>query len=206
MDDGKSRCAWAKDDLLIAYHDREWGVPTGDDRLLFELLVLEGAQAGLSWIQILRRRAAYREVFAGLDPARLATWNQAELGEAMGRPGIVRNLAKAASVVHNAQKFLAVQQEWGSFDRYLWAWVEGRPVVNRWTRADDVPKTTEVARRLAADLKRRGFLFVGPTICYSYLQATGRVMDHVTGCFRWAELATGRMPPADERANLENGR
>lgn len=179
------RCGWCGDDpLYIAYHDEEWGVPLHDDRRLFELLVLEGAQAGLSWITILRKRAAYREAFDGFDIATVAAYGEADTARLLANPGIVRNRLKVAAAIRNARGVLAIQRECGSFDRYLWDFVEGVPIRNRWRTLSELPARTELSDRLSKDLKRRGFTFVGSTICYSFLQAAGLVDDHVADCFR----------------------
>jgi len=183
------RCAWAgSDPLYLAYHDREWGVPLHDDRLLFEFLVLEGAQAGLSWITILRKREAYRAAFAGFDPDAVAGFDERKIAELLANPGIVRNRLKVASAVGNARAFLKLQEEFGSFDAYLWRFVDGRPIRNAWRGIGDVPASTPVSDALSRDLKRRGFRFVGGTICYAFMQAVGMVNDHTVDCFRWQEL------------------
>jgi DNA-3-methyladenine glycosylase I len=183
------RCGWANNELAIRYHDAEWGVPVRDDRTFFEFLVLEGAQAGLSWDTILRKRDRYREVFADFEPAAVAAFDEAKLAELLADPGIVRNRLKLASAVRNARAFLAVQAEFGSFGAYLWPFVGGRPKVNRWQRPGEVPATTPESDALSRDLKRRGFTFVGSTICYACMQATGMVNDHTVDCFRHAPLA-----------------
>jgi DNA-3-methyladenine glycosylase I len=188
MADDRPRCGWASGDLLIRYHDQEWGVPVHDDTHHLELLTLEGAQAGLSWVQVLRRRDAYRRVFHSFDPVRVASMDDDQVDRAMRDPGIIRNRAKCRSAVANAEAFIRVRQEWGTFDRYIWSWVDGQPVVNRWATTDEVPALTELAERVSKDLRARGFGFVGPVIVYSYLQAAGLVMDHVVTCFRWADL------------------
>lgn len=181
----KSRCSWCGEDpLYVAYHDQEWGVPVHDDRRLFELLTLEGAQAGLSWITILRKREAYRRAFAGFEPSRVAAFSPETLASLLLDPGIVRNRLKLGSTVGNAQAFLAVQREFGSFDAYLWAFMDGRPQVNRWTALSQVPAVTPQAELLSRDLKRRGFRFVGPTIMYAFMQAAGLVDDHLAGCWK----------------------
>lgn len=183
------RCGWCTDDpLYIEYHDNEWGVPVHDDRVLFEFLILEGAQAGLSWLTILKKREGYRRAFAGFDPGHVARFDDARLATLANDEGIVRHPGKIAAARDNARAFLDVQAEHGSFDAYLWSLVDGRPVVNRWRHLAEVPVTTPLSDRLARDLKRRGFRFVGSTICYAYLQAVGVVMDHTTDCFRHAEL------------------
>jgi len=178
------RCAWATTPLGIAYHDAEWGVPVHDDAKLFEFLLLEGAQAGLSWETILRKRDAYRRAFTGFDPAKVARFSAARLRQLMHDDGIVRNRLKIKSAVTNAQAFLAVQQEFGSFDAYVWRFVGGKPLVNRRRRTGDVPARTAESDALSKDLLKRGFKFVGSTICYAYMQAAGMVNDHLAGCPR----------------------
>jgi DNA-3-methyladenine glycosylase I len=178
------RCGWAKDELSIRYHDEEWGVPVHDDRRWFEFLVLEGAQAGLSWDTILRKRENYRRAFAGFDPAVVARFRETKIEELLADPGIVRNRLKVNSVVRNAQAFLKIQQDVGSFDTYIWPFVDGEPLRNTWRSLDQVPARTEISDELSKDLKRRGFTFVGSTICYALMQATGLVNDHLVGCFR----------------------
>jgi len=187
------RCEWAPegDPLYLAYHDEEWGVPSRDDRHLFELLVLEGAQAGLSWATILRKREGYRRAFAGFDPEAVARFGAADVERLLGDAGIVRNRLKIESAVANAHATLAVQAERGSLAAYLWDVVGGEPKVNRWTSLGEIPSETEESRALSKDLKRRGFRFVGPTVCYAFMQATGLVNDHVVACYRYAELGGG---------------
>jgi DNA-3-methyladenine glycosylase I len=183
------RCAWAgTDPKMIDYHDREWGVPVHDDRLLFEFLILEGAQAGLSWSTILNKRKAYRAAFDGFDPAVVARYRAAKLRSLLADGGIVRNRLKITAAVQNARAFLDLQQEFGSFDAYLWPFVDGRPIVNRPATIRDVPSRTDISDRLSKDLKRRGFNFVGSTICYAFMQAVGMVNDHCLTCFRYREL------------------
>ena len=180
-----TRCSWCgTDPLYVRYHDEEWGVPSHDDRHLFEMLLLEGAQAGLSWITILRKREAYRRAFAGFDAARVARFTPARVERLLADPGIVRNRLKIEGAVRNARAFLEVQREAGSFDRYIWQFVGGRPRVNRPRRMADVPARTPESDALSRDLKRRGFTFVGSTICYAFMQATGMVDDHVRDCFK----------------------
>ncbi len=181
----KERCPWARNDLSIRYHDEEWGVPQHDDRRLFEFLVLEGAQAGLSWNTILAKRERYREVFDGFDPARVAKFGARKVASLMADPGIVRNRLKIASAIDNALAFLAVQAEFGSFDAYIWSFVGGKPKVNRWKRMSDVPARTAESDAMSKDLKKRGFRFVGSTICYAFMQAVGMVNDHLVTCFRY---------------------
>ena len=189
-----TRCAWATTPLGIAYHDAEWGVPVHDDRVHFEFLLLEGAQAGLSWETILRKREAYRRAFAGFDPAKVARFTPAAIRKLMKDDGIVRNQLKLASAVTNARAFLAVQREFGSFDAYLWRFVGGKPIVNRRRRVGDVPAKTADSDALSKDLLKRGFKFVGSTICYAYMQAVGMVDEHVDNCFRKREAACA--PPS----------
>jgi DNA-3-methyladenine glycosylase I len=179
------RCFWARDPLDVVYHDREWGVPVRDDRRLFEFLLLEGAQAGLSWITILRKRDAYRRAFAGFDPRRVARFDAADKRRLLADAGIVRNRAKIEAAVANARAFLAVAAEHGSFARYVWDFVGGRALQGRRRSRQDVPAETELSRALSKDLQRRGFRFVGPTICYAFMQAVGLVNDHTRDCFRY---------------------
>jgi len=182
------RCAWARNPLAIAYHDREWGVPVRNDRKLFEFLILEGAQAGLSWDTILRKRAAYRKAFAGFDPKKVARFDARKKRALMRDAGIVRNRLKIESAVANARAFLAVQEEYGTFSRYVWGFVGGQPVVHRRRSLREVPARTEVSDALSKDLKKRGFRFVGSTILYAFMQAVGMVNDHTMDCFRWKKL------------------
>jgi len=174
---------------MLAYHDEEWGTPSRDDRTLFEMLTLEGAQAGLSWQTILNKREGYRRAFAGFDPARVARLDGRNSERLLQDPGIVRNRAKIESTVGNAKAVLGVQRELGSLPVYLWSFVGGEPVRNRWRRLSDLPAETTESRDMSKDLKRRGFRFVGPTTCYAFMQAVGMVQDHVTNCFRYAELS-----------------
>lgn len=187
------RCGWCGNDpLYVAYHDTEWGVPVHDDRRLFEFLMLEGAQAGLSWITILKKREAYRRAFAAFDAEKVARYGQRQVERLLADPGIVRNRLKIASAINNARHFLEVQETFGSFDAYLWRFVDGRPIINRWKTLGQVPASTKESDTLSRDLKARGFKFVGPTICYAHMQATGMVNDHLVGCFRHSEVT--RMP------------
>jgi DNA-3-methyladenine glycosylase I len=181
------RCPWARTELSIPYHDAEWGVPQHDDRVLFEFLILEGAQAGLSWETILRKRARYREAYDGFDPERVARYGARKQAALLADPGIVRNRLKVAAAVTNAKAFLKVRDEVGSFDAYVWTFVGGVPVRNRWTSMRQVPATTRESDALSKDLKARGFTFVGSTIVYAFMQAVGMVNDHVVTCFRWRE-------------------
>ncbi len=184
----KTRCAWARGDLDVAYHDREWGVPIHRDRRLFELLILEGAQAGLSWSTILKKRPGYRKAFDGFDANKIARYSAVRVRRLMNDAGIVRNRAKIEATIANARAFLAVQREHGSFDSYIWQFVDGRPTQNAWRRHGECPAETDTSRAMSRDLLRRGFKFVGPTICYAFMQATGMVNDHLRGCFRWREV------------------
>ena len=185
-----TRCAWVAldDPAYLRYHDEEWGVPVHDDVHLFEMLVLEGAQAGLSWSTILHKRDGYRRAFAGFDPVKVARFSPAKVERLLQDPSIVRNRLKVASAVQNAKAVLDVQRDDGSLDTYLWSFVDGTPNRNRWRGTGDIPAETEESRSMSKDLKRRGFRFVGPTVCYAFMQATGMVNDHVADCFRWAEL------------------
>ncbi len=179
------RCDWAGDDpLYVRYHDEEWGVPVHDDRQLFEMLNLEGAQAGLSWITILRKRDNYRAAFDNFDATKIAAYDEAKIAELLANPGIVRNRLKVRGVVKNAQAFLAVQEEFGSFDAYIWRFVGGEPIVNERRTVGDIPAQSPEAEAMSKDLKKRGFTFVGPTICYAFMQAVGMVNDHTVDCFR----------------------
>ncbi len=189
----KQRCWWpGSDPLYIAYHDREWGVPVRDERRLFEFLVLEGAQAGLSWITILRKREAYREAFDEFDPEKVARYDARRIEKLLKNEGIVRNRLKVESAVKNARAFLAVQDELGSFSKYQWGFVDGQPLVNRFTEKKQIPPRTALSDSFSRDLKKRGFSFVGSTIVYAHMQAVGMVNDHVTECFRHAECERKR--------------
>jgi len=183
------RCPWAgSDPLYLAYHDRQWGVPVHDDRELFEMLILEGAQAGLSWLTILRRREGYRRVFAGFDPQRLARWGERQVAAALADAGIIRNRLKVAAAVRNARAFLALREERGSFDAFLWERFGAAPRQNRRRSMSELPAETDESRSLSRELRARGFTFVGPTICYAFMQAVGVVNDHLVSCFRHKEL------------------
>ena len=183
------RCGWPADDpLMIEYHDLEWGVPLHDDDRHFEFIVLDGAQAGLSWRTILHKRARYREVFSEFDPVKVARYGKPKLESLLRDPGIVRNRLKVESAVRNARAFLEIQKEFGSFDAYVWRFVDGKTIQNRWRRLGDIPAHTSESDAMSKDLKRRGFNFVGSTICYAYMQAAGMVNDHQTSCFRHREL------------------
>ena len=186
-----NRCAWgATDPLYVKYHDEEWGVPLkGDDSALFARVCLEGAQAGLSWITILRKRENYRVAFDGFDPAVVARYDEAKVAELLANAGIVRNRLKIAATINNAHKFLDVQREFGSFSDYLWGYVDGKPIQNQWRSLSEIPAETELSKRISKDLQKRGFKFVGSTICYAMLQAVGLVNDHTVECFRHSEIA-----------------
>jgi DNA-3-methyladenine glycosylase I len=182
------RCSWASKPINIAYHDQEWGVPVHEDRTWFEFITLEGAQAGLSWDTVLQKREQYRKVFAGFDPARVARFDSDKVKQLLGDPGIIRNRLKIASTISNGQAFLKVQKEHGSFDNYIWEFIGGKPIRNKWKGNDRLPAQTPLAVALSKDLLKRGFRFVGPTICYALMQATGLVNDHAVSCFRYREL------------------
>lgn len=200
------RCPWpGMDPLYVRYHDEEWGVPVHDDRKLFEFLTLEGAQAGLSWITILRKRAAYALAFENFDAGRVASYGEADVERLLGDPGIVRNRAKIRSAIGNARAFLRVREEFGSFDAYMWRFVDGEPVVNAWTDLSQLPASTPLSEAMSKDLKKRGFSFIGPTVCYAHMQAVGMVNDHLVTCFRYEELT--RRPCAPSRnARTPEGR
>ena len=183
----RPRCVWAKGDLYIAYHDHEWGVPIHDDRLLFEFLILEGAQAGLSWITILKKRENYRRAFDRFDAAKVAKYGSRKTASLLGDAGIVRNKLKIQSAILNAKAFLAVQKEFGSFDKYLWQFVDGRPIRNQWKSHREIPAKTAISDALSRDLLKRGFKFVGSTICYAFMQAVGMVNDHTQDCYRYGK-------------------
>ncbi len=186
---GRRRCPWCEgvSDAYLRYHDEEWGVPVRDDLRHFEFLILEGAQAGLSWSTVLHKRPAYREAFAAFDPRKVARFNETSVARLLDNPGIIRNRRKIEAAISNARNFLEVQQEFGSFDAYIWRFVDGQPIVNRWRRQRDVPATSPESDALSKDLKSRGFKFVGSTIIYAHMQAIGLVNDHLVNCFRYAE-------------------
>ena len=183
------RCRWATSELNIPYHDEEWGVPLHDDRALFELLILEGAQAGLSWDTVLKKRARYREVFDGFDVEKVARYDKKKVRELLKDAGIIRNRLKIAATISNAQAFLKVQKEFGSFDKYIWQFVDGKPKQNAWRTHNRLPAKTAESDAMSKDLQKRGFRFVGSTICYAFMQATGMVNDHLVSCFRFAKLS-----------------
>jgi DNA-3-methyladenine glycosylase I len=186
------RCGWeGQDPLYISYHDIEWGVPVHDDRVLFEFLVLESAQAGLSWITILRKRENYRRTFDGFDPLKVASYDNSRMEELMKDSGIIKNRKKILSSIRNARVFLEVVEEFGSFDRYLWGFTGRRQIHNSWSLLSQVPSSTDLSRKISSDMKKRGFTFVGPTIMYSFMQATGMVNDHLVSCFRHGEIKEG---------------
>jgi DNA-3-methyladenine glycosylase I len=188
----KTRCTWAgNNQLYLDYHDQEWGVPVHDDQRLFEFLTLEGAQAGLSWLTILKKREGYRAAFDYFDPHAVAQFDAARVTQLLENPAIVRNRLKVESTLSNARAFLQVQEEFGSFAAYQWRFVDGRPLQNAWRSSKEVPASTEISDALSKDLKQRGFRFVGSTICYAHMQAVGMVNDHTVDCFRWRELADG---------------
>lgn len=189
----RRRCEWSGSEggghaLMIEYHDQEWGVPVHDEMLLFEFLILEGAQAGLSWSTVLNKRQRYREVFDGFDPQKVASYGEAKIAELLGDPGIIRNRLKVRSAISNAQLFLKAQEEYGSFDSFIWQFVDGEPKINSWHQLSDIPATTPASDAMSRVLKKAGFRFVGSTICYAFMQATGMVNDHTTSCFRYEEL------------------
>ena len=187
--DAPSRCTWANiSPLTLAYHDKEWGVPVHDDRTLFEFLTLEGAQAGLSWETILNKRENYRRAFDNFDAARIARYSERDLERLLADAGIVRNRLKVAATVNNAQRFLEAREEFGSFEEYIWRFVGGRPIKNSFRALSEMPAKTEESEAMSKELRRRGFKFVGPTICYAFMQAVGMVNDHTIGCFRYAEV------------------
>ena len=183
-----TRCEWTgSDPLMVEYHDLEWGVPLHDDQKLFEFLILEGMQAGLSWMTILRKRENFREAFAGFDPRKVAQFDEQMIEKLMANSGIIRNRQKIEAAVRNAKSFLLIQKEFGSFDAYIWRFVDGKPQVNSWKKINEIPAQTERSEAMSKDLKKRGFNFVGPTICYAHMQATGMVNDHTMDCFRYLE-------------------
>ena len=186
----KTRCRWAgTDPLYIEYHDTEWGVPVHDDRRFFEFLILEGAQAGLSWLTVLKKRPNYLKAFDNFDPRKVAAYNHRKIKELIANPGIIRNRLKIEAAVQNARSFLDVQQEFGSFDKYIWQFVGGKPLKNSWQTIAEIPGQSAASAAMSTDLKKRGFKFVGPTICYAFMQATGLVNDHIVNCFRYKEVS-----------------
>jgi DNA-3-methyladenine glycosylase I len=188
----KKRCAWTGDDtLMIRYHDDEWGVPVHDDRILFEFLILEGAQAGLTWKTVLNKRENYRKAFHGFDPAIIARYDNEDIARLLSDPGIIRNRLKITATILNARKFLEVQKEYGSFDAYIWQFVGGNPVRDKVRTMEEIPATTAKSDAMNKDLRKRGFKFIGPTICYAFMQAVGMVNDHQVDCFRYVEIESG---------------
>ena len=186
----KERCGWClKNELYVDYHDQEWGTPLHDDQKLFEFLLLEGVQAGLSWLTVLRKRENYRLAYDGFDPEKVAAYDDVKLNELLQNAGIIRNRQKIAASVNNAKRFLEVQKEFGSFDRYIWSFVDFKPVVNHYEKLTDIPATSPISDKLSKDLKSRGFKFVGSTIIYAHMQATGMVNDHLVSCYRHAEVS-----------------
>ena len=183
------RCEWAEKEIYHLYHDTEWGVPQHDDAVLFEHLILDTMQAGLSWALMLRKRENLRAAFDGFDPARIAGYGEPKVEELLSDPGIIRNRRKIEAAIANAGAFLDIEEEYGSFDAFLWGFVDGRPIQNRWRTSEDIPTVSPVAEALSGEMKRRGFKFVGPTTCYAYMQAVGMVNDHVIGCFRHEEIS-----------------
>ena len=189
MEEKLIRCSWGESDpLYILYHDQEWGVPEHDDRKLFEMLILEGAQAGLSWITVLKKRAAYIEAFDNFEAKKVAQYGEEKISELLNNAGIIRNRLKIRSAITNAQIFLEIQKEFGSFDTYIWSFIAGKPKINQWNSLSEMPAETLESQAMSKDLKKRGFRFVGPTICYAFMQATGMVNDHITKCFRYEEV------------------
>jgi len=185
----KRRCEWGTvSQIYIDYHDNEWGVPIHDDRTLFEFLILEGAQAGLSWETVLKKRENYRKAFSNFDPVKVSRYSDKKVEALMGNKGIIRNRLKITSAINNAKRFLEVRKEFGSFDTYIWQFVNGKPIINRFKSIQEIPATTKESDAMSKDLKKRGFTFVGPTICYAHMQATGMVNDHIVGCFRYKEI------------------
>lgn len=187
-----TRCAWAgSDDLYVAYHDKEWGIPEFDDQKLFEMLTLEGAQAGLSWITVLKKRDNYRNLFDGFDVQKIISYDDSKVQKLLKNEGIIRNRLKIASVISNARAFIEIQSEFGSFSKYIWSFVGGKPKINEWKSLGDIPASTPESDAMGKDLKKRGFKFIGTTICYTFMQAVGMVNDHTTDCFRYREIIAG---------------
>ena len=181
----KTRCQWAKDDLNIDYHDNEWGKPQHDDRKLFEFLILEGAQAGLTWTTILKRRDEYRKAFSDFDPVKVSKYTEKHIQNLLHNPEIIRNKLKINSAINNAKLFIKIQKEYGSFDKFIWSFVDHTPIINNFKRLSDIPASTDISKKMSDDLKKYGFNFVGPTICYAFMQAVGMVNDHTCDCFRF---------------------
>lgn len=179
----KNRCSWATKEPNISYHDKEWGRPKHDDQKLFEFLILESAQAGLSWVTILKRREGYRKAFSEFDPSKVAKYDKKTMSKLLEDSSIIRNRLKIISAINNAKQFLKIQKEFGSFDKYIWSFVNYKPIKNKFKKMSDIPPYTDISKKMSSDLKKRGFTFVGPTICYAYMQAVGMVSDHITSCF-----------------------
>ena len=179
----KNRCSWATNEPNKSYHDKEWGIPKHDDQKLFEFLILEGAQAGLSWVTILKRREGYKKAFSEFNPKKVSKFDKNTISELLKDNSIIRNKLKITSAINNAKQFLKIQQEFGSFDKYIWSFVNNKPIKNKFKKMSDIPAYTDISKKMSSDLKKRGFTFVGPTICYAYMQAVGMVNDHVSGCF-----------------------
>ena len=192
MGDTKARCQWVKmsNPLYVKYHDEEWGVPLHNEQSLFEFLVLESAQAGLSWETVLNKRANYRAAFDGFDYKKIALYGEDKIAKLLENKGIIRNKLKIRATINNAQRFMEIQKEFGSFEKYIWSFVGGKPIINQWKTIQEVPATNEISDKLSKDLKKRGFKFVGSTVCYAHIQATGMVNDHTTDCFRYKEVQT----------------
>ncbi|MHC4873640.1 MAG: DNA-3-methyladenine glycosylase I [Planctomycetota bacterium] len=185
----KKRCSWCEgDEDYVIYHDRDWGVPVYDDGVLFEMLILEGAQAGLSWLTILKRRESYRKAYDNFNPVKMSRWSDKKIEKLLQDPGIIRNKLKVAAAKQNAISFLEVAKEFGSFSKYIWSFVGGKPITNRFKSISEIPAATDVSDKMSKDLKKRGFKFVGSTICYAFMQSVGMVNDHVTSCFRYEEI------------------
>ena len=185
----KKRCEWCgTDPLYVKYHDEEWGVPVHDDKKHFEMIILDGAQAGLSWLTVLRKRENYRKAFSDFDPAKVARYTEKKIEKLLNNPGIIRNKLKINSAITNARAFLKVQEEFGSFDKYIWQFVNYKPIINKWKSIDELPATSKESDGMSKDMKKRGFKFVGSTICYAYMQAAGMVNDHIVSCFRYKEV------------------
>lgn len=185
----KKRCEWLSDDeVYVEYHDKEWGVPVYDDALLFEMLILEGAQAGLSWITILKRRETYRIAYDGFDPHRMSKWNEDKITDLLKDPGIIRNKLKVRAAKQNAQSYLKIVEDYGSFSKFLWSFVDNKPIINSWKSLDQIPITTKESDAMSKALKKHGFKFVGSTICYAFMQAVGMVNDHIVSCYRYNEI------------------
>ena len=192
----KTRCEWCLGhDIYVDYHDKEWGVPLHDDQIIFEYLQLEGAQAGLSWLMVLKKRENYRKAFDNFNPEKIARYDQKKIDELLGNAGIIRNKLKINAAINNAQSFLEIKEKFGSFDKYIWQFVDGKPIVNTWKTMKEIPASTKESDIMSKDLKERGFKFVGTTICYAHMQATGMVNDHVVDCFRYSALSKSKSTP-----------